>query len=280
MDFNHGVMDMMNKAVMITGAAHGIGSRLARDCLDQGAKVIACDIDMPRLGDLFSSLDKCVIRELDVRRPEQWEALVESLDGGLDYMINVAGVIRPDYLWETELSDIDLQIDVNLKGTIYGTKYAADLMRRSNGRRKGHIINISSMAGLAPVSGIGIYTASKFGVRGFSLAMAQELGGEGIKVSVVVPDAVDTGMLDDQMDSEAAALTFSGSRILTVGEVSRAVFKEVIKGGKTEAWIPSSRGVLACLGGMFPELASYLTKRLREKGLKQQEQFRRERRKS
>ena len=90
----------------------------------------------------------------------------------------------------------------------------------------------SSMASLAPVSGIGIYSASKFGVRGFSLAMAQEISEDGITVSVVAPDAVDTRMLDHQMNSEAAALTFSGSKILTADDVARVIFKEVIKGKK------------------------------------------------
>lgn len=269
--------DLKNKTVLITGAANGIGAQLAMDFLEAGAIVIACDIDEKRLAAAYGNNGNCRIRKLDVRSADAWRTVMDDCGDGLDLAINAAGVIRPGYLKDIDTDAVELQIDVNLKGVIYGTKFTAEIMRRHRG---GHIINISSMASLAPVSGIGIYTASKFGVRGFSLAMAQELKADGIKVSVVAPDAVDTHMLDDQMNSEAAALTFSGSRILTTKDVSAVILKEVVRGGKTEVWIPMSRGVQAYLGATFPGIAALLTRTLRKKGLKQQEVFRRNRRSS
>ena len=94
----------------------------------------------------------------------------------IDTLMNVAGVLRPDFIADIKPADIDLTFDVNTKGAIFGTQAAFRVMRNQtdeNGR--GHIINLASMAGIAPVPGMSIYTASKFALRGYSLAIAHEL---------------------------------------------------------------------------------------------------------
>ncbi|MCB0502978.1 MAG: SDR family oxidoreductase [Bacteroidetes bacterium] len=263
-------MILNNKVVLITGAANGIGKALTQRFLEKGATVYACDIDTAHLDEHFGQSSNCIIQSLDVSNNESWASVFKDLKK-IDYLLNVAGVIRPGYITETVVDAIDLQIDVNLKGTIYGTQWAAEKMKGTGG---GHIINFASMAGIAPIAGISIYTASKFGVRGFSLAMVQELKAHNIKVSVICPDAVDTHMLDDQMNSQAAAMTFSTNKILTVEEIADAVLKEAIQNEKPEVWIPFQRGVQAYLGATFPKLAGYLTKLLVKQGLKKQEKFR------
>ena len=267
--------NLMDKRVMVTGAARGIGLGIARRFLDAGAWVTACDIDTDALEGALGRRDRCTIQALDVRDEAAWTALQESWQGGLDFMVNNAGVLRPGFLLDAEAASVHLQIDVNLKGVVFGTQTAARIMRDRGSR--GHIINISSLAGLAPVGGLSVYAASKFGVRGFSLSMAQELADYGIHLSVIAPDAVDTHMLEEQKDSAAAALTFSGGRILTVDDIVRAVFDEAIDKRRTEVWLPLGRGVTAYLAATFPRLASRLLGSLRNRGLRQQERYRKRR---
>jgi 3-oxoacyl-[acyl-carrier protein] reductase len=154
---------------------------------------------------------------------------------------------------------------------MYGCKIIGEKMLKQG---NGHIINFASLAGIAPVQGLSVYTASKFGVRGFSLALAQEWQSKNILVSVIAPDATDTNMLDEQMNKPAAALTFSGNSILTVNDIWEVVLKEVIQGKAIELWIPFNRGLQAYLGATFPKAAGWLTQLLTKKGLKGQESFR------
>ena len=89
-------------------------------------------------------------------------------------------------------TEIDLQIDVNLKGVVYGTRAAAQIMstqpRESDtSKQRGHIVNFSSMGGMATVSGVTLYAASKFAVRGFSLAASKDLADCGVAVTCLMP---------------------------------------------------------------------------------------------
>ncbi len=118
--------------------------------------------------------------------------------------------MRPGHTPELLDGDVELQIGVNLKGVIYGTREAARLMlRQPDLARRGHIVNIASLAALAPIPGLTVYSATKYAVRAFSLAAAEELRPLGIAVTVVCPDAVKTPMLDLQVGYEEAALTFT-----------------------------------------------------------------------
>lgn len=261
---------LKDKTAIITGAANGIGAHFTDMFLQQGANVIACDITIEGLQEKYADQTKCTIIKLDVSQPEQWKGLL-SLTTQIDYLLNIAGIIRPGFIQENTLDDIAVTIDINLKGTMYGCKIIGEKMLQQG---NGHIINFASLAGIAPVQGLSIYTASKFGVRGFSLALAQELQAKNVMVSVIAPDATDTNMLDQQMNEAAAALTFSGNTILTVNDIWEVVFKEVIVGKAIELWIPFNRGLQAYLGATFPKAAGWLTQLLTKKGLKGQEIFR------
>lgn len=125
------------------------------------------------------------------------------------------------------------------------------------------------MAGLAPIQGMNIYSATKFGVRGFSLACAYELMAYGVHVNVLCPDAVHTPMLDKEKDTKAAAMTFSAARLLTVSEVEKAIIN-LLEKPKVEKWLPIPRGILATLGALFPSIALLLKDKLIKKGLKKQ----------
>jgi 3-oxoacyl-[acyl-carrier protein] reductase len=184
--------------------------------------------------------------------------------------MNIAGVIRPGFIHETDFDMIDFHIDVNLKGTIYGTKLVAEQMVK---QKQGHIINIASMAGITPVMGLNLYSTSKFGVRGFSLSIASELQEHNVAVTVVCPDLVDTPMLTLQLDYPEAALTFSGSRHLTVQEIGQVILDRGLKKKQLEIVYPAGRGLTAKIASFQPKLADLLLKKLSEKGLKRQKEL-------
>src|SRR5882672_6430291 len=164
---------------LITGCASGFGFGLAQALLSRGDAVMACDINttpMERLRVFATEPNQLRLQQLDVRDPAQWQQTLQSavqLWPRIDTVMNVAGVLRPDFVVDIQTSDIDLTLDVNTKGAIYGTQAAFRIMRnQADEHGRGHIINIASMAGIAPVPGLSVYSASKFALRGYSLAVA------------------------------------------------------------------------------------------------------------
>ncbi len=264
--------------VIVTGAASGIGCRLATLLVRAGHSLIATDIDFARLKqastELYWPADSVLIAQQDVASPRAWAelmAVAEKRFGRLDAVVNVAGVLRVEAVQALRPESIALQIDVNVKGVMLGTQAAAGLMVR---QQHGHIVNIASLAALAPIPGIAVYSGSKFAVRGFSLAAAQELEPHGVVVSVVCPDAVDTPMVDYQLDQPGAALTFSGPRVLTTDEVASAIV-QLLARPRRELVIPWRRGLLARVSNLLPRaLNRRLIKRLASKGRDRQELLR------
>lgn len=264
----------MTQTFFVTGAASGIGRHLAGALLKRGARVLATDLNREGLQTLreVSGVGENLWTELqDVRDAAQWQRLVDEMAkrwGRVDVLMNVAGVIRPGWAEEGSAQDVDFHFDINAKGVIHGTQVAA---RQMQGQGGGHIINVASLAGIAPIPGLSLYSASKFAVRGYTLAVAQELAPKGIKVTAVCPDAVQTPMLDLQIDYEQAAMTFSGNRVLTVEDVAGVILGRVLAKAPLEVMIPGSRGWLAKLASAFPDMNALLLESLRKKGLKKQQ---------
>lgn len=253
---------------MITGAASGIGRHLAGLLRERGFRLALGDIRFDELSAAFGGgNDQLIVCPLDVTQPAAWQNFlqrsVESF-GRIDYLFNIAGIITPGYVHQTGLDLIDRHFDINAKGVVYGTRLTSALMVEQG---SGHIINVSSLAGVAPIPGLALYSASKFAVRAFSIAAAYELRPKGVFVSVVCPDLVDTPMLDLQLDYEEAAMTFSGSRRpFSVQDIGR-IFLKTMKKKPIEVAVPSSRAWLAKLGNLFPNLSLILAESLRTKGL-------------
>lgn len=256
--------------VLLTGAASGIGRNLAGHLARRGHRLLLADLDEDGLLSTLTELDgepgDRITRVLDVRDPEGWRAALGAVEerwGPLDVLLNVAGVIAPGFVHETELADIDRQLDVNVRGVVLGTRLAAERMVAAG---RGHVVNIASLAGLAPVPGIAVYSATKFAVRGFSLAANLELAPRGVTVTVVCPDLVDTPMLDLQLDfPEQAALTFSGPGALSPDDVSRAVL-HALETRPREVVLPWSRGWMARIASLFPGVGAALRGPLARKG--------------
>jgi 3-oxoacyl-[acyl-carrier protein] reductase len=266
----------MKKTVFITGSANGIGKHLSEVFYNQGFNVVATDFLIDKLIEQTATwnTDDCLIEQLDVSNIENWQNVVRKAIkkfSKIDILLNVAGVITPGFVEDFALKDIDYHIDINVKGVMCGTKIVADEMLKV---AEGHIINFASLAGVAPIHGLALYSASKYAVRGFSLAITPELRAKGIQVSVICPDLVNTNMLTLQLDYKAAALTFSGNKVLTVNDIEKAVLVNALQKKQAEILVPLTRGLTAKLGNLFPSIGFWLTETLTKKGLKQQATYR------
>lgn len=263
------------KSVFVTGAARGIGKHLSSCFYKKGYFVWLADIVISELEAYTKSWesDSFEIVSLDVSNKSNWELIEKKLQNSFhspQIWINNAGVVSPNYISEITFQSIDYQIDVNLKGVMYGTKVASNILKKTG---NGHIINIASLAGVAPINGLSEYSASKFGVRAFSLSLVEDLKKLGILISVICPDLVNTQMLTDQLTNQAAALTFSGTHVLNVSDIETAVFDKALGKKKIEILVPNSRGLLAKIGNFSPTLTTWLTEMLTKKGNKRRLAF-------
>lgn len=264
------------RIVLITGCANGIGRHLATVFYQRGDAVVVTDVDEAGIQNLTVAWnpDRVLVARLDVRDQGNWQRVIEQTLarwGRIDVGLNVAGVLRVGYVSEFDPADIDFVFDINVKGVLIGSRLLSELMVRQG---SGHLINIASLAALSPVLGMSLYSASKFAVRAFTLAAAGELHTRGVRVSVVCPDLVDTNMLTQQIDRPEAALSFTGSRTLTVQDVERAVLHDALERNRVEIIIPASRGWLGKLGNVFPGLSFRVAEGLMKKGREKQKQYR------
>jgi 3alpha(or 20beta)-hydroxysteroid dehydrogenase len=184
---------LAGKVALISGAAKGQGEAEARLFAAEGASVV--------LGDLLDDQGAAVAADigpsaryvhLDVSREADWKECVATATktfGGLDVLINNAGIIRMGMMVDQSLDDYLSVINVNQIGCWLGMKTAGAVMRSG-----GSIINISSMNGIIPGAGIMSYVASKFAIRGMTKAAALELGPKGIRVNSIHPGAILTDM--------------------------------------------------------------------------------------
>ncbi len=263
---------------LITGCASGIGRHLADVALARGHQVLATDINLDALIDHAAEApwpkERARTEKLDVCHPSDWQRVVDNAENewaALDVALNVAGYIRPARATEVTDEDVHRHFDINVKGVVFGTRAAA---RHMIANRSGHIVNIASLASLAPVPGISLYSASKYAVRAFSLAAALELRPQGVAVTTVCPDAVATPMLDLQLDYPEAALTFTAPRVLTVEDLSRVIFGQVLGKRPLLVAIPRWRGWLARVADLWPRSAHLLASVMERQGRRKQQALR------
>ncbi|MDI1482221.1 SDR family NAD(P)-dependent oxidoreductase [Polyangium sp. y55x31] len=263
--------------LVLTGAASGIGAHMTGVFARRGDTVVATDVNLAALEKHAADHawgTNVRLAKLDVREAADWDAALATAEregGGLDVVMNIAGVLKPGWVTDLTAADVDFHLDVNVKGTVLGTRAAAARMVARG--RGGHIVNIGSLASLAPVPGLSLYAASKFAVRGFTLAAAMELARHDIAVTLVMPDAVQTPMLDLQVDHEEAAMTFSGPRPLTVEDIEHALLHEVLPKRPLEIALPLGRGLMARAANTAPAASRWLEPILTKKGRKAQERI-------
>lgn len=258
------------KVAILTGAASGIGRHFGGVLAAQGDayRLALADIDEAGLRQAFSPDERVRLHRLDIRSVADWQALVgDTLRtfGRIDYLFNIAGGGRLGFLLDQPIENVDVVVDVNLKGPLYGMKLVAGVMAAQG---SGHIINVASLAGLSATPGNALYSAAKSGLRAASLATAVELRKYGVYVTVIAPDVVDTPLAQRHYDTpEAAALSRSGSRVLTVQDMEAAFFRAMAD-RPLEITLPRLRGWLAKINSLYPPLMLKLYEPLKRRGMK------------
>ena len=267
---------MQPQVVIITGAASGIGKHWASVLATRPDeyRLVLADVNEAGLHAAFTASELLRLHRLDVRSTDDWQALIRHTMqsfGRIDCLFNIAGGGRLGFLLDQPIENIDLVIDLNLKGPIYGMRLAGQVMAT---QRAGHIVNVASLAGLSATPGNALYSAAKAGLRSASLAAAVELRKFGVYVTVVAPDVVNTPAVRHHFRyPEAAALIHSGSKLLEVEDVEQA-FWRALRERPLEITLPRWRGWLAKLNNVYPPLMLRLYGPLSRRGRKRLERLR------
>lgn len=184
------------KTWFITGATRGLGLETARAALASGDNVVATAREIARLADALPASDRLLCQPLDVTDEKSIESAVAagvSRFGRIDVLVNNAGYGQLSAFEETSPEAIERQFETNVFGVFRVTRAVLPIMRA---QRSGHIITISSMAGLVGLDGGSVYCASKFAVAGWSEALSAELKRFGIHATSVHPGYFRTDFLD------------------------------------------------------------------------------------
>lgn len=250
-----GLFDLDGRVAVVTGASRGIGAAIARLLAEYGAHVVvasrradACHAVAETIARAGGSAEghPCHVGELD-----QIEALFAHLDarhGRIDILVNNAAT-NPWYghILDTELAAFEKTVDVNLRGTFFMTKLAAQRMRARGG---GSIVNVASVNGITPGDRQGVYSITKAGIINMTKAFARECAAFGIRVNCLVPGLTETRFAralheDPQVRAQWEAATPLG-RVAQPQEMAGAVLYLV-----SDAASFTTGAVLVVDGGML-----------------------------
>ncbi len=191
--------NIRGRTIAITGAARGIGHATAKALLARGARVVIGDRDVAVLESAVTGLagvGPVTGYPLDVTDRDSFAAFLDKAradgDGHIDVLINNAGVMPVGPFLEQSEQSIRSSIEVNFYGVLTGCQLVLPEMVR---RRRGHVVNIASMAGMVAVPGQVVYAGTKFAVVGLSTAMADEFAPQGVEVTVILPTFTNTELI-------------------------------------------------------------------------------------
>ena len=184
---------LRGKRAIVTGAGSGIGRAIALRLAQEGARVVLSDVDEEAARKVSSEIDgEALAHKTNVTRSGEVEALVKTAIeawGGLDVMVNNAGVGVAGTTTSTSEEDYERVMDVCLRGTFLGMKYAIPAIKDSGG---GSVINMSSVAALVGIPDRAVYSAAKGAILAITRAAAIDHVEEGVRVNCIAPGTVDT----------------------------------------------------------------------------------------
>ena len=226
-------MRLKRKVAFVTGGGGEIATTIAQRFLENGASVVLFDIDgaqLKKVSDTFTS-DKQHLATLigDVRKLDEVEKAVAETEkrfGGIDILVNCAGVLKHLPIDELAVADWDRVIGINLTGTYITCKAVVPGMKA---RKAGHIINISSLGGRTGRPGVADYAASKAGVIGIAQTLARELGAFNITVNSIAPGPL-AGQMTSQIPPEKLKILLNNARASPPGDDGRHCLRGGVPG--------------------------------------------------
>ena len=230
---------LRGKVALVTGATGGLGRALCRAFAEQGADLGLLDLDEAALGELAAELaeggTRCATGACDVRDEAACERAVRGVLralGGIDVLVNNAGITQRSAFADTGTDVFRRVMDVNFFGSLHCTRAALDALIE----RRGQIVVLSSVAGLAPVLGRTGYAASKHALRGFFGSLQAELRGTGVGVTMVYPAFIDTGLEHRALGGDGQVTDHPQSRVgrvMTADEAAREMVRAAMARRRT-----------------------------------------------
>ena len=210
------------KRIIVTGAGRGIGKAIAIACLEAGARV---GVNVRGDAPVDEALRDAIVLRFDVRDGEAVRRNIDAFAsecGGIDGLVNNAGVNVTGLLLDVKDEDVGAVFATNIGGTIACTRAVLPHMLRA---RRGAIVNVSSLAATRPSRGMSIYAATKGAIESFTRAVAVEYGRKGIRCHGVRPGAIDTELLAPSraLAEQEMLERIPMRRIGSVDEVARVV---------------------------------------------------------
>lgn len=258
-----------DKVVVITGGSEGVGAAAARKFSRNGAKLVLVARNKKKLdviaGEL-RELTEVMVVPMDVSDKDACVNLFKKTEfefGGIDVLVNNAGFHARGLVADVSVEDLGRMIDVNLRAPILLCRLAIPYLR--NAEHGAAIINVASLAGRTPIVGAATYSASKFGLRTFTFALAEEMRDSKIKFAAVSPGPIDTGFIMSNIDN-VADITFS-QKLSTADEVADEIMA-LCMNDEREVCMPRSGGLMTTLTYLFPSLGRIALPALQKKGRK------------
>jgi short-subunit dehydrogenase len=262
----------LDRTVLVTGASSGVGEAAARQFAAEGARVLLVARTASALDAIAKEIgERAIAIPTDVSDGEQVQALVDRVlydVGDLHVLVNNAAFNHRGELLDVDPTALAHIVDVNLKAPILLTRaFLPHLVKHA----KANVVNVASIAGQVPLPGEATYSATKFGLRGFSMSIAEELRETSVRVSLVSPGPIDTGFLTDDIDA-VPDVVFS-QPMSTAEEVAHAVL-DCADDGRLERTLPRLSGTLATAGYLMPDLPRLLRPILESQGRRAKAKYR------
>lgn len=245
---------LAGKVAVVTGGMRGIGLATATALTQAGAQVAVGDIDIPTVVSSPSGSGPALCLPLDVSDAEKFAAFLDEVEarlGPLDILVNNAGIMPTGLIEHEDPRATERAVQINLIGVINGTREAIGRMKP---RRRGHIINVSSLTARVPGAGVATYSATKAGVLAFCESVAIELLGTGVDITVIQPSLVRT---------ELVSGIAGGNALFSCGpeDVAKRIIDRLRK-PRFQAFVPAAIGIAAYGNQMVPARVRHALARL------------------
>lgn len=259
-------MKIAGKVLVVTGGGDGIGRQVVLEALRRGARVAAVDLradalaETARLAGSDEGLATFVVDVTDRTAVAELPERVIAALGGIDGLVNVAGVIQPFVPFaDLDVAAMERVIDVNLWGTIHTTKaFLPHLLARPDA----HVANVSSMGGFLPVPGQTVYGASKAAVSLLTNGLWAELRGTSVGVTLVMPGAVSTDITTNSGVAVPGGVEASDSKLpMTTPQDAARQILDAIERGRLHAYVGKDSRIMNLLVRVAPKQAARLVQR-------------------